>query len=355
MKKHTTDLHNNQRGVVSIMITMIMLIVVTLIVIGFTQVANRNRQEALDRQLSSQAFYAAESGINTAVADLKNKKKNNQKMEPQTQCNDTKYPAAQLQSDPDIRVTCLLVNPNPDNIETTVSKNYATTVLIHPVEGTASPGLSNLTFAWRPESGQAFNNADCETNAGSWKPGYSNCSVGTLRVDLTHIPENNNVTPEALAAKTKTFYLRSMRSGATPAPTISAFDVGDRYFIVGASCTVENGDCRAQINLDGEAQTKRYYARLTMLYRDTSKLTIDGTLVNSSSAQFNGAQVVVDSTGKARDVLRRVQTRFSLGVNKDTSVPISAVGSGGTICKRFTVTGSEVKVDPTTPPSLCSE
>lgn len=44
------------------MITIVMMVVISLIVVGFTQVANRNRRQSLDRQLSTQAFYVAESG-----------------------------------------------------------------------------------------------------------------------------------------------------------------------------------------------------------------------------------------------------------------------------------------------------
>ena len=61
----------DDKGLVSFMITIIMMLVITLIVIGFTQVSNRNRRESLDRQLSTQAFYAAESGVNEALKVLR--------------------------------------------------------------------------------------------------------------------------------------------------------------------------------------------------------------------------------------------------------------------------------------------
>src|SRR5688572_21036006 len=53
-----------EKGLVSITVTMILMIVLSLIVLGFAQVARRNQRQALDQQLSTQAFYAAESAIN---------------------------------------------------------------------------------------------------------------------------------------------------------------------------------------------------------------------------------------------------------------------------------------------------
>jgi len=63
---NTESLQRNQSGMVSIMVTMILMIVMSLIVVGFAQVSRRNQRVALDRQLSTQAFYAAESGVNDA-------------------------------------------------------------------------------------------------------------------------------------------------------------------------------------------------------------------------------------------------------------------------------------------------
>src|SRR3954464_6641054 len=58
---------NSEAGMASFLIVMILMLVITLIVIGFAQVTRRNSREALDRQLSSQAFYAAESGVNVTT------------------------------------------------------------------------------------------------------------------------------------------------------------------------------------------------------------------------------------------------------------------------------------------------
>jgi hypothetical protein len=54
-------------GFVSIIVCMIIMTILSLITIGFAQIMAREQRQALDRQLSSQAFYAAESGVNDAL------------------------------------------------------------------------------------------------------------------------------------------------------------------------------------------------------------------------------------------------------------------------------------------------
>ena len=54
---------------VAILVTMNLMIVISLIVLGFAQISRRNQRQSLDRQLSTQAFYAAETAVNDA-ADL---------------------------------------------------------------------------------------------------------------------------------------------------------------------------------------------------------------------------------------------------------------------------------------------
>src|SRR4051794_27185754 len=56
-----------QAGLVSIIVTLIMMLVISLIVVGFAEITRRNGSEALERQLSTQAYYAAETGINDTL------------------------------------------------------------------------------------------------------------------------------------------------------------------------------------------------------------------------------------------------------------------------------------------------
>ena len=62
----------DQRGIASLIITMVSMVIVTLIVLGFATLSRREQRQSLDRQLSTQAFYAAESGVEDARAVILN-------------------------------------------------------------------------------------------------------------------------------------------------------------------------------------------------------------------------------------------------------------------------------------------
>jgi Tfp pilus assembly protein PilX len=80
-------IQNNQDGMASILITILMMIVVSLVVLGFSQVTRTEQRESLNRQLSMQAFYAAESGINDAYSVISSDISTNTAIPSQTSCN----------------------------------------------------------------------------------------------------------------------------------------------------------------------------------------------------------------------------------------------------------------------------
>ncbi len=64
------DQTSKQDGFASIVIAIIMVIVLSLITVGFAQLMRTEQRSALDKQLSSQAYYAAETGVNDAAKAL---------------------------------------------------------------------------------------------------------------------------------------------------------------------------------------------------------------------------------------------------------------------------------------------
>jgi hypothetical protein len=71
-------------------------------------------------------------------------------------------------------------------------------------------------------------------------------------------------------------------------------------------------------------------------------------LANNAFGQVNlvDQQILIDSTAKAQDVLRRVQVRTSVtGTAPDFGVIAGGDGSGG-VCKRYAISAGSV-IDPT--------
>src|SRR6185437_13103234 len=117
-RRQTKFLRLNQSGMASILITMITMIVVSLIVLGFATISRREQGNTLDQQLSTQAFYAAETGVEDARNVIMNDVKTAQPVLPKTDCTTNTggatYPTGAqtvLDATHNVSYTCLLVSP----------------------------------------------------------------------------------------------------------------------------------------------------------------------------------------------------------------------------------------------------
>ena len=72
MLNKNQKLRTDQKGIASLVIVILIMFLLTLIVLAMTRNTNQQQRQALDRQLNSQAFYAAESGVNDAFHYLAN-------------------------------------------------------------------------------------------------------------------------------------------------------------------------------------------------------------------------------------------------------------------------------------------
>jgi Tfp pilus assembly protein PilX len=58
---------DNESGFASLVVASVLIVVLSLMTVGFAQLMRSNQTSALNKQLSDQAYYAAESGINDAA------------------------------------------------------------------------------------------------------------------------------------------------------------------------------------------------------------------------------------------------------------------------------------------------
>lgn len=337
-----------QGGLVSFLVTIILMGVVTLIVLGFTQLSIRNREDALDKQLSTQAFYAAEAGVNQAVSKIDEAVAANTlaSMVAQDECDDPASPYGEapiLSVDPDVRVTCLLVDQQNDDIVVSASQGQNTVVPIR-----ANGNLQTLTFAWRPASGSTppadvatrCNNLFSDGAGGPVRfpaTGSANCSYALLRVDL--LDNVAAITSAQNAANaTKTFYLTPKMRAAAPALTFST--AGTPAF-VGERTTCNTTECRTTIAVS--PARNNFVARISTFYLDAPTVTITGQLSSGSAAEFLGI-FKIDATAKSQDVLRRIQVRYN-PMSASNNSPFAALQTTNEICKRFTVFNDSLSND----------
>lgn len=381
MSTNTRSFSSNQAGMVSFLVTFIMLLVISLIVVGFTRVTIQNRREALDRQLSTQAFYAAESGINAVVnkyktfpAILTTKKTS---CDPSTTVGGSVLPPnANLDASgaTEVKVTCLMIDPLVKNLVSGELKAGTSQVFkIDPRDSNgATTTLNKLIIVWEGRNGKASTAPDpvdsagsCPTDSTKFAATYdvTGCTYGLMRVDLLRETLLNAQTsaddmagntkavffqPSTAAPQPAAFNFRGNATQSSPATRKLAQCTGATGVTPYPGVKVDARSCYAEISLQPNAYSA-YDIRLSTIYNSTKSLAVYGLNSSDSLVYFAGSQAQIDSTAKAVDVIRRVQVRVPLNNSDGSTVQPFALYTKNALCKRFTVTDS-VFEDACSPP-----
>jgi len=341
-KHHTL----NQAGMVSIIVTMVLMVVISLIVLGFAQISRREQRQSLDTQLSTQAFYAAESGVNDAVKALTATGGypgynvgggNDSTTHNKTHC--APDPSGLLSSNDvntstNTQYTCLLINETPTKLfYSPVDSGQAISADINFLTAAgAAASVDHMVIEWGASNGPSTfpSSVDTFPTTGSWG---ATTAVG--RLQLTNFGGSasaNDYSRTNLNDTTFTAFLYPKSSGGSgkvnfPATPISPATQGP----------IIDGDCitTCTMEIDG-LNTPHVFLRLGSIYASSSfTITAYGSPGNTNPLEMTGGQAVIDSTGKAQDVLRRIQVYVSL--NTKGSPMIYAVQAVDGICKNFQV------------------
>lgn len=316
---------------VSFLVTMIMMMVITLIVVGFTQVVNQNRRDALDRQLSTEAYYAAESGVNDALARINEKLVADPAATLPTaaDCTGGNSFASQYGAytpiAPGVSYSCLLVDPVNSSLEySDIKTNMPTVIMLKPVTRDGVPTtIDTVKISWSAKTG-ASDFSGCTTTAYKWLANMSTCDFGVLRTEVFK-PTIGDIT----AGNGFSMYaIPKIPATGTSVP----FQSGKSFSQPVACTTTPIQICSYTVS--GLSAAPELYLRANMIYAEAQKLIITAT--NSAGAVYFNGQVKIDSTGKAQDVSRRIQVRVT-PQNSPANNPVAAVMGNNKICKRFAV------------------
>lgn len=339
MWRNTIRLRRSQEGVVSLLVTMVLMIVISLIALGFAQIARRNQGQQLNQQLSTQAFYAAESGVNDAarifLTQLAAGVPASQLS--RTTCNAGGTGNVYLPLNggslgspaSNIAYTCVLINPTSGKIET----NISTTSKLIPIS--AASNINSIDINWSTLGASPNPTNGCSATVQlPTAAGWGACGMGVLRVDL--VPTDNGAPTDAatLAKETLSFFVVPIKTGP-PTPVVTyggpASSTNNVNNIIGSHCKNPTPNCAVTIDTSAYAH-KSYEMRVSSEYED-SQLQITA---NGGSLPLDGAQVVIDATGKAQNVVRRIQVYVPLNLQSN-QLSDYAVETTDSICKRYVV------------------
>lgn len=340
----------NERGFASIVIALILIIVLALLTVGFAQLARREQQTALDKQKATQANYAAESGINNAYKDIINTnpatglKYINDSNASSTQCmtgpsgaaGTTKsLPATALTANQNINATngvtysCVLVELNTSSLQVDdLSPNSGR----HMMFNTTTP-LSSLKITWGSATGRTSFAPSLDPNSPNL-PTLGNWPYPPV-VEFSITPANGipAVNPDQfLRDNTFTFYGYPATGSANGSIN---YTPGGAAQAAGSCPGTGAYPCSVTLNNLGGQQ---YIIHFVDFY-DTSNILITGTSTTGGSTSFTG-EPIIDVTGKARDVLKRLRVRLFINGGSGSTPDDNAILPNGAVeaqnlCKRI--------------------
>ncbi len=358
-------LMQNEDGIVAITVTILFLIIISLTSLGLARMARREQRQALDNQLSRQALYLAEAGINDAKKAITNTSLTlpNYNTTNKPSCvsdpapsftkpnldflasDNTEAFSGVIRNDGSLGLggisavgsySCVLIDHDIDNI---VFNDVSTTKSVYSeMEVSDAAGMSvtafNLVIGWNDKSGStAFRpsgNTDFPPNNAA---GWGN-NTGVLRMDITN-GGNGAFTRDTLSDSTMTPFLYPSLDSPPPASTPTPFDatVNGRAPIIPGACSTTASAltgkfCNVTIKVDNSS---KLFLRLKSVYNSTAVNIVATPQSGVGTLKIKGAQTLIDVTGKVADVVKRLQVR--VGSAPDASYPEYAVESVEGICK----------------------
>jgi hypothetical protein len=370
MLMNKEKLKQNESGIISIIVVLLIMLILSLIVLAMSQNARKEQRQTLDRQLSDQAFYNAESGVNETINWLYNNPCTVTPLPGGSSClldqldkcdtgflktgtvlspsSDPNY----LDADGNDRFTCILFDRAPRKLEfENVPTNDSKVVYLEPIDAdTGAPSsLQSITFTWDDSSG-ASDASGCNFEVsgadGAYQlpksltdaPNNGNCQIGGIRIDLV-LPQANrqDINTQAYNA---TFLPHNNGAGVI---THTAFpnNLGNMGQADCSNTDPTKRKCSMTLALPISPQVPKAVLHLRSVYKSTN-VSICASAVGldcSTPVRFNNSQVMVDSTGRSSDILRRIQVRVP--ARPQYRMAEFAIQSADTLCKLLKVTPTQ--------------
>lgn len=366
-QKYLKTIVNSQTGYASFVITLITIIVVSLIVVAFATDSRLGQKNSLANVLSTQAYYAAESGINDAYAIIQHDVSSGGTISSTGgQCAQSPSPyisstpnSSSLYNNGQIGYNCLIVNTAPNSLNyQDVIPGQGEVIKLNSASGAS---IKDIVVSWQYDN-----------NSGSGSLNFSECP-GSLSNQL-NLPPNNSYTPAECGAgvlqldivprqylinspnySATTIFLEPSNSSSASSSNTPNINKVNTYNVSCSNGTTSTYACSETINLSNiDSQLPRdssstYYLHLQSFYMPSNVNIIargtGGTVLNLSDAQ-----IVIDSTGYASGQLKRLEERVCYGNYCGNYAPVGAIQSNNCINKHFGVYPGAAS---TTPSSSC--
>lgn len=338
-----------QQGFVSIFTVLFFIIFITVITVGFLRIITGEQTQSVNNSLTASALQAARSGVedgkralllynNTTDAGLKSALAAAFASQSCTGIFGNPVVAGPLGLETSGAVasstglnqkySCLIVSPlSPDYIDSSAAGQSKIVPLI------GQSGFDSIKFSWHDtvqdkSLGAITTPVNKFPTQTAWNSAKTtNATTAYMRLELITTAAPGSITPSTTTSQV--VYLIPASAGSAATFTSAQPNIAAVHCQISAASKYA---CNVTIPVAG-GPTPNLYLRVTPLYGSTHfgvTLLSGGMPVN-----FNGVQPIIDSTGQASDVFRRIQARVSL--TSDATLPEYALESGNNICKAFEV------------------
>lgn len=334
-------------------------LLITVVTVSFMRIMLQTAQEASTVDLSQSAYDAALDG----VEDAKRAIVDNRTQLGGTNCNQVAQALGNGNGEVIIRqdvgdealsmaYTCVTVNFDADDyVEDNISENNSTLIPLQTADGS---DFEEIRVKWRREGGPHAVGATLrnitevagQDNILPQRASWDANTPALLRVryiwagpsfDLNAHYNSVDGNEFEAAGRSRTMFFYPVSDGSTSNASIATTNM-TRPAIVNCSGTADH-DCTVTLTSLPGASNATKYIQITPLYAatDINLELLDGS---GNIVPFSDVQAVVDSTGRASDVFRRVQARVRLdGASGSISYPSDALTiNDGNLCKDFSVT-----------------
>lgn len=378
--------NNKEAGFVSLFTVIFFMLLVTVITVSFLRIMIVEQRQSLDDDLSANARAAAESGIedgkrallayydSTTPADLRTElvqafgpdANNCDSLTGKTQVRAQLNITGQAVTTGDIQqnYTCLNVKLNsPDYVDSSSAYNSQ----VFPLKGVSN--FDQIVVSWHLLSEVVGADGDGrpsalppnvpvpllppQTGVNSWSTlGYP----AYLRVQLLGHPSSGNFNRSDLDARSRSVFLAPISGGTATVINLGTADSAHQFNSTKSSpnssvaCSnnfLAYGSylCTSTLQLPAgiTSATSSLYLRVTPVYGSTHFRVQLRDSSSGAAVDMSEVQPLIDATGRAQDVFRRIQVRVRL--NPMTDFPEFAAETTDNICKNMRVSNAANSAD----------
>lgn len=381
--------HSNQRGAVSLFVVILSALLITAITVAFVRIMIQNQQQATANDLSKSALDSAYAGVEDAKRAIVTYRAHcigsgdgvgstecltlESALRDMTHC-DTLQKSGIVGSPSDKEVlikqnegdallqqayTCVKVQLDTDDYIGQITPNTSRLIPLR----TTGP-IDQIVIDWYSQSD--LQNVQ-DNNPGNTGPATVNLGLDTKLPKLTEWPKNrpplvrlqllqfgdtfnlgdfdNN---DSSSSNNSTLFLYPSTVGldrvnftddVRRSPTSGALEQirCDKNFSATSNAQYA---CSATITLPnpigGDSNNRRAYLRVNEIYNPNTSFRVR-LFQGANKVQFSSVQPIVDSTGRANDLFRRISSRIEVDGSSIPSIE-AAVDITGSLCKTFLVT-----------------